>query len=374
MTTISKFLSPIKVTLDQLLLDPNNPRFSELGEALNSIPEARFAEEKIQSSTKEKMKSSIFDVSELKDTIKTVGFLPMDRIVLRKWKGIAPDNQERYVVIEGNRRATALKWLIDLHDNGKETFSDEQIENFTHLDALLLDDKMAPETATLILPGLRHVSGVKEWGAYQKAKAVHALRKAGLTPQEAAQSLGLSTRAANTSYRCFLALEQMSADEEFGEYATPKMYSYFEEVLKRPDVKQWLNWSDDGEQFSNQERLKEFYGWMVPSDEDDENGTPKLPEAKSVRDLGIIVKDEQALNVFRSVDGTLSRALAKYEVDHPEDWYPKVLAASNAIQGLTPDTLRKMNDQSKTALVDLASRINQALKDRAALIATTIVE
>jgi hypothetical protein len=370
MTTISKFLSPIKVTLDQLLLDPNNPRFSELGEALNSIPEARFAEEKIQSSTKEKMKSSIFDVSELKDTIKTVGFLPMDRIVLRKWKGALADNRDRYVVIEGNRRATALKWLIDLHENGKETFSAEQIENFTNLDALILDDKMAPETATLILPGLRHVSGVKEWGAYQKAKAVHSLRKAGLSPQDAAQSLGLSTRAANTSFRCFLALEQMRADEEFGEYATPKMYSYFEEILKRPDVKLWLNWSDEGEQFVNQERLKEFYGWMVPSDEDDENGSPKLPEAKSVRDLGIIVKDEQALNVFRSPDGTLSRALAKYEVDHPEDWYPKVLAAANAIQGLTPDILRKMNEQSTNALVDLATKINQALKDREALIAT----
>lgn len=368
MATISDFLSPINLSLDQLLLDPNNPRFSELGEALNSIPEARFAEEKIQSATKEKMKSSIFDVSELKDTIKTVGFLPMDRIVVRKWNGTSPDTKDRYVVIEGNRRVTALKWLIDLHDNGKETFTQGQLDNFTKLDALILDDKVAPETATLILPGLRHVSGVKEWGAYQKAKAVHALRKAGLSPQEAAQSLGLSTRAANTSFRCFLALEQMRADDEFGEYATPKMYSYFEEVLKRPDVKLWLNWSDDGEQFLNQERLKEFYGWMVPSDEED--ASPKLPEAKSVRDLGIIVKDEQALNVFRSPDGSLSRALAKYEVDHPEDWFPKVLAASNAIQGLTPDTLRKMNEQSVTALQDLTSKIGQALKDREALLGT----
>jgi len=370
MTTISKFLSPIKLQLDQLLLDPNNPRFSELGEELNSIPETRFVEEKVQSSTKEKMKSSIFDVSELKDTIKTVGFLPMDRIVVRKWKSAIAEQQERYVVIEGNRRVTALKWLIDLHDNGKETFSEEQLENFTRLDALLLDDKLAPETATLILPGLRHVSGVKEWGAYQKAKAVHALRKAGLSPQEAAQSLGLSTRASNTSYRCFLALEQMRSDEEFGEFAAPKMYSYFEEAFKRPDVKLWLNWSDENAQFINNEHLKEFYSWMVPSDDDDE-ASPKLPEAKSVRDLGVIIKDEQALNVFRSADGSLSRALAKYEVDHPEEWFPKVLAASNAVQGLTPDMLRKMNDQSIAALKALAEKIAQALKDRTALIGTT---
>ena len=366
MTTLSNFLSPIDVSLDQLLLDPNNPRFSELGEALNSIPEARFAEDKIQLNTKEKMKSSIFDVSELKDTIKTVGFLPMDRIVVRKWKGTNADGKERYIVIEGNRRVTALKWLIDLHENGKETFSQEQIKNFTQLGVLILDDKLAPETAILILPGLRHVSGVKEWGAYQKAKAVHALRKAGLSPQEVAQSLGLSTRAANTSYRCFLALEQMRADEEFGEFATPKMYSYFEEAFKRPDVKEWLNWGDESEHFDHEEHLKEFYSWMVPSDDGD--GSPKLPESKSVRDLGIIVKDEQALNVFRSPDGSLSRAIAKFQIDHPEDWFPKVLQASDAIKGLTPDKLRKMNEHSIEALKNLTETINQALKDRQALI------
>jgi hypothetical protein len=366
MTTLSQFLSPIKLNLSQLLLDPNNPRFSELGEELNLILEARYPEEKIQSSTMNKMKSSNFDVSELKDTIKTVGFLPMDRIVVRKWHGSVVGKQERYVVIEGNRRVTALKWLIDLHDNGKETFTEEQLDNFTSLDALLLDDKLAPDTAGLILPGIRHVSGVKEWGAYQKAKAVHALRKSGMSPQEAAQSLGLSTRAANTSYRCFLALEQMRSDDEFGEFAAPKMYSYFEEVFKRPDVKLWLDWSDDSGKFINDEHLVEFYGWIASTD--DEDGSPKLPEAKSVRDLGVIIKDEQALNVFRLPDGSLSRALAKYDVDHPEDWLPKVLAATSAVQGLTPDMLRKMNEQSIAALIDLEGRISQALIDRSALI------
>jgi hypothetical protein len=292
----------------------------------------------------------------------------MDRIVVRKWKGKADDGVDRYVVIEGNRRVTALKWLIDLHESGKETFTESQLANFNELNALLLDDTVAPETATLILPGLRHVSGVKEWGAYQKAKAVHALRKAGLSPQESAQSLGLSTRAANTSYRCFLALEQMRSDEEYGEYAIPKMYSYFEEAFKRPDVKAWLEWSDEKESFINEENLKEFYSWMIPPTEDEE-ASPKLPEAKSVRDLGTIIKDVQALDVFRAADGTLSRALAKYEVDHPEEWFPKVIAAASAVKTLTPDMLRNMDEHALKALAQLGESIAQALKDRNALLA-----
>lgn len=145
----------------------------------------------------------------------------------------------------------------------------------------MLDDALAPESATLILPGLRHVSGVKEWGAYQKAKAVHALRKTGMTAQEAAQSLELSTRAANTSYRCFLALEKMKSNEEYGEFAEPRMYSYFEEVQKRPAIRNWLNWNDDAEKFTNDDRLLEFYSWITPQG-DDEPAHPKLPEARSV--------------------------------------------------------------------------------------------
>ncbi len=133
---------------------------------------------------------------------------------------------------------------------------------------------------------------MKEWGAYQKAKAVSSLRKGGTSPQEAAQSLGLSTRAANSAYRCYLALEQMKADEEFGEHAVPTMYSYFEEVFKRPNIRTWLGW--DEQQFTSAERLREFYSWMVPQG-DDENKATKLPEAKSVRDLSQILSDENAL-------------------------------------------------------------------------------
>jgi len=362
---LSSLLTPLTVDLEQLLLDPNNPRFSELGEELNSVPESRFADQKVQAHTFDKMRDQRFDVNELRDTIKTLGFLPMDRIVVRPWK-VATD-PPKFVVIEGNRRVTALRWLIQLHENGKETFSEERLKNLKRLECLVLDDTLAPESATLVLPGLRHVSGIKEWGPYQKAKTVHALRKGGMSPQEAAQSLGLSTRAANNAYRCFIALENMKANEEFGEATDPRMYSYYEEVFKRPDVKTWLAWSDEAEEFSEAERINEFYSWIVPSGEDG-SGSPKLPEAKNVRDLASIVQDENALAVLRGPDGTISRALARYQIDHPEDWYPKVMAATAALKTLTPDMLRKMDNPTLTSLNDLKGRIEQALSDRLQLL------
>ncbi len=361
---LSSLLTPVTVDLDNLLLDPNNPRFSELGEETNPVAESRFAEAKVQANTFDKMRDQRFDVNELRDTIKTLGFLPMDRIVVRSWK--IANQPSKYVVIEGNRRVTALRWLVQLHENGKETFTENRLRNLRRIECLLLDDKQATLSATLVLPGLRHVSGIKEWGPYQKAKTVHALRKSGMSPQEAAQSLGLSTRAANNAYRCFIALENMKANEEFGEATDPRMYSYFEEVFKRPDVKTWLVWSDEAEEFTHTERISEFYSWIVPSGEDG-GGTPKLPEAKNVRDLASIVLDENALSVLRSPDGTISRALARYQVDHPEDWYPKMMAATTALKTLTPDMLRKMDQPTVASLHDLRQRIEQALQDRTQL-------
>ncbi len=364
MNNLSDLLTPTQVQLTDLLLDPNNPRFSELGEALHAIPEARFAEPRVQANTFEKMKDPTFDVAELRDTIKTIGFLPMDRIVVRKWKGSS--TTEKFVVVEGNRRVTALKWLLDLHDAAKETLASDRLLNINTLECLVLDTDRAPASAALILPGLRHVSGVKEWGPYQKAKAVHALRTSGLTAQDAAQSLGLSTRAANAAFRCFLALEQMKSDDEFGDYAEPKMYSFFEEVFKRPGVREWLDWSDERGCFIQETNLREFYSWMTPSEE---SPSPKLAEARSVRELGDILKDENALNVLRSPEGTLSRALARYEIDHPADWYPKVVAAAAALKTLTPEMLRKMDAATVESLEQLKETISQAQRDRESLLA-----
>ena len=48
MTNLPDLLTPIDLKLDDLLLDSNNPRFSELGEQLSPIPEGRFADDKVQ--------------------------------------------------------------------------------------------------------------------------------------------------------------------------------------------------------------------------------------------------------------------------------------------------------------------------------------
>lgn len=374
MESISDFLAPMKVQLEELLLDPNNPRFAELGEEIDQVPEARFAEPKVQQAAFDKMKASKFNVPELRDTIRELGFLPMDRLVVRLWRGNA-DGAKKYVVIEGNRRVAALKWLLELHECGKETFTDKQLGSFKAFEVLLLDDQLAPHTARWILPGLRHVSGIKEWGPYQKARMVFELRETGKTAQEVAQSLGLSTREANQLWRAYHALEQMGQDEEYGEHAEPRLYSYFEEIFKRPNVREWLGWDDDQQQFTNHNELREFYGWMKGGKNDDgELGTPKLPEARSIRDLSLVLQDAKALAVFRSSDGSLTHALARLEADHQIEFAPTVSMCESVLSSLSPDTLRRMTVADIETLRSLGTRIKQLLEDRSKLVGGTSAE
>jgi hypothetical protein len=84
--------------------------------------------------------------------------------------------------------------------------------------------------------------------------------------------------------------------------------------------------------------------------------------------LADILEYEGALSVFRSADGSLLRALTRYKVDHPEDWFPKITSAQTALKSLTPDMLRNMDDLTIDALRDLGSRITQALSDREKLL------
>ncbi|MEO5359893.1 MAG: ParB/Srx family N-terminal domain-containing protein [Nitrospirota bacterium] len=356
MKSLPELLQPLDLKITDLLLDPNNPRFAELGEKDSKVQENRYAEPKVQQSTQKKMQEAIFGVSELRDTIKILGFLPIDKIVVRRWRGL-PEVSNKYVVIEGNRRVAALKWLLELHDTGKENFTDEQLKNFNNLNVLLLDDDDPSSINILVIPGLRHVSGIKEWGPYQKAITIYELRESGHSAQDAAQSLGLSVISANRLWRSYLALEQMKADEEFGEQTDSKKYSYFEEILKLPKLKNWLNWSDIERKFLNTEGLREFYSWIVGEPDDDL--TPKLPRAQDIRDLGKIFDDHTAMNELRSHNGTIAKAVAKHDYEHTEDWKLILTKAASALGEIKVDTVQKFTEDDIATLDNLLNHINK---------------
>jgi hypothetical protein len=368
MPQIPDLLTPKRVALEQLLLDPNNPRFLDLEGEFGNTHEARFSEPGVQRAAFEHLKDRRFDVASLRDTIKTIGFLPIDKIVVRRWTH-QREEPFKYVVLEGNRRVAALKWLLEQNVEGREQLNEAQIANFSSLDVLLLSEEADPNIGRWIIPGLRHVSGVKEWGTYQQAFAVKTLRESGMSPKDAAQSIGLTTRAANKLWRTFWALEQMKSDEDYGESADENLFSYFDEILKKPALQEWFGWEDNQKKFLNQDRIREFYSWIVrlTDDDDGEERDPKIGRAIDVRDLERVIAEPRALAVLRGANGTIEDASATVKAIHPEDWRAYVASTDSLLTALSPDSLRALAPEDVDSLERLKTRIQQLITDRTRL-------
>lgn len=294
------------IELSKIFLDPNNPRFLEINLENYVVPENRISEVKVQEEALKKMQMSSFDVSSLRDNILEVGFLPIDRIVVRPIRG----EIDKYVVIEGNRRIAALKSIINLDSIGKVTLSDEQRNSIMHIDVLVVDNTDRENLYSMFIPGIRHISGVKSWGAYQKAVLINKLVKDQVPDEEISGMLGISKATVKLSKRSFGLFELANSLEDDTEVSfAPKDYSYFEEAMKSPNIRKWLEIQDNPFDCENRQNLELLISWMKGeyNETTGENDTPKLSEAKSMRKLSTLLQEDNQkfYQSFISSDKTL---------------------------------------------------------------------
>ena len=159
-------LTPITVPIDKLLLDPNNPRFLEDHE--DRVEDSQFADSGVQIKTAERMRRGSFKLGELKDSILSNGWQPVDRIFVRKIEGVPGS----YVVLEGNRRLTALRELKEKDPK----IPDGLLEAFDPLNVLEvvgaenIEESRAQVTYLL---GVRHHGSLKTWGPFAQAHNIY---------------------------------------------------------------------------------------------------------------------------------------------------------------------------------------------------------
>ncbi len=97
-------LKESSIPLECIFLDPNNPRF--FGSDWQHIPDKRIAETNVQEEAMTRLVKQ-FGVENIRMSIETNGYLPIDRIIVREFR---PSN---YVVLEGNRRICAAKMIAE---------------------------------------------------------------------------------------------------------------------------------------------------------------------------------------------------------------------------------------------------------------------
>lgn len=286
-------LSEKTLPVSSLFLDPNNPRFwSEQTRNTMPIADAKVPDSVQQTRAMEHIQN--FGLEELRNSILRNGFLLLDRIVVRELTNLPG----KYVAIEGNRRLAALKSLresIEQQTISEEGISDEYLQkliNSTNEIEVLVYQGDETKDIAWLLQGIRHIGGIRDWMPAQQGKLVaDQIDKEGLSFTEAGQRFGLTAQAVGRRYRSYKALEQMRCDVDFQEKAENKYYSLFEEAIRQRDVKSWLGWNDAESRFTNTDNLKQFYSWITPDDEN-ENNARRIHDPRHIQYLGKILKAE----------------------------------------------------------------------------------
>lgn len=349
---ISK-LTEKNIPIENILLDPNNPRF--IGKRFvgrlktkNAIPENKYTQESVQVAALEKMMHEDFDITSVRNSIINNGFLPLDKIVVR------PIDDENFVVVEGNRRIAAIKTLLTQVEDGEIELKEDELTSIQNINVLVLDnDDENAQFDQWLLQGIRHLSGIKDWGPYQKATLINQMFEKEKTPQEIAESLGMTVVMVNRFNRTYNAIKQMEDNDEFGQHAGPALFTHFEEAIRIPKVKEYLGWSEGEQKFLNEEIVKEFYSWIVPQEE--LNGEKKFPRGKDVGYLARIIDAPSALEKLRQEGTDINEVLVTLGSEEAEDqWKEKVTDALKSLKKLNLESLEKFTDEDLELINKLA--------------------
>ncbi len=151
-------LLPRDLPLTSIYLDPNNPRF--VGPNWQRVEDDQIDNDLVQENARMTLIKK-YGVEKLRMNMEVNGYLPIDRVIVRKFK------DERFVVLEGNRRICAAKMLTKVGMDGTEV-GEEVLASAQTIPCL---EYVGTESdAAWIFQGLRHITGINEWSAYNKAK------------------------------------------------------------------------------------------------------------------------------------------------------------------------------------------------------------
>ena len=166
-SAISEFhtLTTVVVSPKQLLLDPSNPRITVDIVKRNDFKEQELASEELQKEILRKINKNEDHVAELIQNIKKSGFIEgLGPFIVKK---IIKTN--KYLVLEGNRRTTALKHLLnkenELSPKVKKTLLQLKVSEFTYKN----NDVFTEDEIIDLLLGTIHIKGPLAWGAMEKA-------------------------------------------------------------------------------------------------------------------------------------------------------------------------------------------------------------
>lgn len=304
-----------KIKLDDVLLDPSNPRIQH-------------AVKKVHKNGKigqEELRKLILDLPGVPELFKSI----RDNGGAHEPIYVRPDG----TIIEGNCRAASY---LKLHAINRE---DKRWQAIQAVFVPKISDRQVA-----ILQGQYHVVGKNKWQAYEKAGHLHRMRyQLGMDEKTIARTLGMHERD---------VIRDLTAYDTMTNKLLPKIksgngldkWSFVQELYKRKDLQEYR---------AKPGNVDEFVSLVV---------TKKLKQGTDVRKLAKILKHKDAVKVLKKQDvETAMSVVGKADPTADSGAFRKLKEAAVLLRDLPSKELQRLRENEKPRLI--LQELFIALKD-----------
>lgn len=342
----------LQVSIQNLLLDPNNYRLRG-EENYKFVDDKNISNVMVQKRVLKMLKGdSSSNIKDLLDSFKENGYLKIDNIIVRE-----VGKQGFFAVVEGNRRVATLKALKESYEDGME-IGNLDPDIFENLDVILYD---VDEKGYEILMGLRHVSGIKEWGDFEQSELISNLaRRHQMSAKEISDALGIPVRTVKRRLNTYYAMEIFSKDSEYGEYFSPnKLSVIFYEIMGQPNLRdQWLGWDESLNAFTHKNNMRRLFSWLVPAEnEEGDKLDPIITKRDDIRALKDFISDEEALTILEE-NRSVGAAKEESQVYSKEGLKKSLKQIARDLGKLNLAALSELTSDDKKILDEILEKLN----------------
>lgn len=280
-----------------------------------------------------------FEAIEVAKSIARNGFFANEPLIV-----IATEDPHRWVVVEGNRRLTALMGLAFEHFREFFYQKDEwdQIAETASLspDILIPCVKVDDRSQVASIIGFRHISGILDWTPYAQASYIaHLIENEGHNFEIVAEMIGKSRMDVTNLYRNF-SIARQASNSGIASTELEGAFSLLTVAMSSPHLRTHISAPSGREVVptntpipaEKMDELGELVGWIFGND----NSTALIEDSRQISSLGRIVANENGLRAIRTGTATtIEAALAAIEavaIDPIEKIRRHLTASLNALR------------------------------------------
>lgn len=272
----------------ELMLDPLNPRLpEELQDADQDDLLTYIAEE--------------YEPIEIAWSIASHGYFPSEPVIVVR-------ENNRWVVVEGNRRVTALKLLSSPETAARLGLDEDEWQG-------VASSGSAPKTIPVIIAssrqkvapiiGYRHISGIEPWDPWAKARFLATLvDEQGLSFDETGAEVGENTKDVQAHYRNYRILKQARDQFKIPAAKIQKRFGVFTRTMQDPNVLQFIGApaardvqkGKDPLSPKNAEKVRKVFSWAFGDDE----ASPVFTDSRRIVEFGRVLASPEAIDVLET--------------------------------------------------------------------------